>query len=755
MAETVEPKSPPPKLSALPPTDYFTQTQWAILFALLDASLPSLATKSSIKDRKTQVELPDATFDKAYARVKEVCVDVPSEDVFRELLADRCSTDPEFIDNCKRFISGFPVDHKKALGDALHKLSTRVGAWFLTGYCTPYHQLPVHVQEKIILSWRQSWIPQLRVLAKTVQQMAQKAYFQTNPLFKKLSTYDDVPRNYEPGAAFDFRFLQFAAGSAAETIETDVVIVGSGPGGSVCARTLAEAGYAVHVVDKGYYFPPSQLPMPQPEACEHLFEQQGVVTSEDKSASLVMGTCWGGSGTINWSVSLQTQQYVREEWATKDGLPFFTSDRFQECLDRVCGAMGVSGDQCRHNHGNRVLLESAEKLGWEAKVAPQNTGGKEHYCGQCHLGCGSNEKMGPVVSYLPAAARAGAKFIEGFEVERVVFEDEETREKAVGVVGRWVSRDANGSVEGPLEERVTRRVMIKAKKVIVSSGSLWSPVILKKSGLENPNIGKNLHIHPCNFLAASFKEDVKPWEGGIITSYCTQFENLDNQGHGTKLEPTCMVPYAALASFPFASPLDAKLASLKYRHMNSFISLTRDRDSGYVTVDECTGRPRVHYTPSAFDAAHTLEGVVGLAKLCYVAGAVEIYAFVPWLEPFVRTTFPAAGGDGDGDGKGGQLSATELMDRDEEFAAWLGKVRELGNRPPLGVWTSAHQMGTCRMSSREDEGVVDPRGRVWGCEGLYVADASTFPSASGVNPMVTNMAIADYIAGNVVEDLKG
>jgi choline dehydrogenase-like flavoprotein len=43
---------------------------------------------------------------------------------------------------------------------------------------------------------------------------------------------------------------------------------------------------------------------------------------------------------------------------------------------------------------------------------------------------------------------------------------------------------------------------------------------------------------------------------------------------------------------------------------------------------------------------------------------------------------------------------------------------------------------------------------VWGTEGLYVADASVFPSASGVNPMVTNMAIADWISRGVAEGLR-
>jgi choline dehydrogenase-like flavoprotein len=57
------------------------------------------------------------------------------------------------------------------------------------------------------------------------------------------------------------------------------------------------------------------------------------------------------------------------------------------------------------------------------------------------------------------------------------------------------------------------------------------------------------------------------------------------------------------------------------------------------------------------------------------------------------------------------------------------------------------------MSSTASTGVVDPSGKVWGTEGLYVADASVFPSASGVNPMVTNMAISDWISRGIAKGL--
>ena len=200
---------------------------------------------------------------------------------------------------------------------------------------------------------------------------------------------------------------------------------------------------------------------------------------------------------------------------------------------------------------------------------------------------------------------------------------------------------------------------------------------------------------------------------------------------------------------PWRSGLDYKLAAMRYRHLNAFIALTRDRDTGRVYSDP-SGRVMIDYTPSAFDAAHTLEGVLALARICYITGATEIHAFLPGVAPFIRDRNRAAataGADAD-------AADMDLGVGDPAFLAWLAKVKAAGNARPYTVFSSAHQMGTCRMSSHAGDGVVDPRGRVWGTSSLYVADASVFPSASGVNPMVTNMAIADWIARNVSKELR-
>lgn len=224
----------------------------------------------------------------------------------------------------------------------------------------------------------------------------------------------------------------------------------------------------------------------------------GMRNSDDSSIGVIAGQAFGGGGTVNWSASLQTQHFVRQEWA-QGGLSFFTSSEFQKSLDRVCTRMGVSGDHVHHNPNNQVLLEGARKLGYSAKVVPQNTGGVQHYCGYCTLGCGAGEKQGPMVSFLPDAAKAGAKFIEGFEADEILFEKAGGNKVATGIKGRWRPRDG---IQGFNGNGITREVVIQAKRVIVSGGTLQSPLLLLRSGLSNPQIGKNLHLHPglCSSL---------------------------------------------------------------------------------------------------------------------------------------------------------------------------------------------------------------------------------------------------------------
>jgi choline dehydrogenase-like flavoprotein len=140
-----------------------------------------------------------------------------------------------------------------------------------------------------------------------------------------------------------------------------------------------------------------------------------------------------------------------------------------------------------------------------------------------------------------------------------------------------------------------------------------------------------------------------------------------------------------------------------------------------------------------------MEGLVALAKICYVTGATEIHASIQGLKPFIR--------DPDEDSTSEEQEDPGVTN--PRFREWLEELRRIGNKPPTGTFVCAHQMGSNRMSSRPQDGVVGPKGKVWGTEDLYISDASVFPSASGVNPMVTNMAISDWISRGISKELRG
>ncbi len=356
----------------------------------------------------------------------------------------------------------------------------------MTGYWTPVHLQPSHVRQSILQSWATSRFEALRFLAKTIGSLAHKAVAVASPVFHRTVGYTDAPPGWRRiEDAYPFRFIQIPGADSHDhvhTITTDVVIIGSGCGGSVAAKTIAEAGHRVLVADKAYYFPPSHLPMPQIQGLHNLFDNGGMYTTTT-GASVLSGSAWGGGGAVNWSVCLRPQDFVRREWAESTGLAFFEGEGFDASLDRVWDFVGAGVEGLQHNHGNKVMLDGSRRLGFRVAEAAHNTGGRAHECGRCHLGCGSAVKRGPAVSWLPAAGEAGAEFMEGFKADKVLFD--ESGERAVGVEGVWTSRpsvDQNGSDEE--SRRVKRRVRIMASKVIVSAGALRSPLLLKDSGIE-------------------------------------------------------------------------------------------------------------------------------------------------------------------------------------------------------------------------------------------------------------------------------
>jgi hypothetical protein len=219
-----------------------------------------------------------------------------------------------------------------------------------------------------------------------------------------------------------------------------------------------------------------------------------------------------------------------------------------------------------------------------------------------------------------------------------------------------------------------------------------------------------------------------------------EFENLDGQGHGVKIEGFSMLPAVFLPAFPWRGGFDYKMWAAKLSQMSGYFTLTRERDPGRVYPDPVDGRCRIDYRVSDYDRKHILEALIATAKIAYVSGAKEFHTSSWEIPPFIRSPNNAPG-----------TSDDDINNAD--IQGWIAQVRNCSLDPERALFASAHQMGTCRMGRSPRTSVVGPDCQVWGTEGLYVLDASVFPSASGVNPMVTNMAIADWASWNIAKSM--
>jgi choline dehydrogenase-like flavoprotein len=81
-----------------------------------------------------------------------------------------------------------------------------------------------------------------------------------------------------------------------------------------------------------------------------------------------------------------------------------------------------------------------------------------------------------------------------------------------------------------------------------------------------------------------------------------------------------------------------------------------------------------------------------------------------------------------------------------ELADWL---RQDDCSWPQDLVGGRHHMGTTRMATKSDEGIVDSDCKAYALDNLYIAGSSVFPTAGYVNPTLTLVALAFRLADHL------
>lgn len=493
------------------------------------------------------------------------------------------------------------------------------------------------------------------------------------------------------------------------TLECDVVIVGSGAGGAVMAFELANAGKSVIVLEAGPYVPSQRFNETFPDMLSLLYQDHGNQANKDGDLLVLQGRCVGGSTVVNGTVAFRVPDFILKDWQRDFGLTNLTSEMLAPYFDKIEKRLSVHDNEPHEINSNSLKMrEGATKLGWSVKPLRRNI----KQCaltGHCLSGCKTDRKQSMLVTYLPWASQKGAKIYADTWVEKILTE----QGKATGVTAQVKHPETGVSVA---------TLTVKAKRVVIAAGTVQTPLLFMRSGIGNSSgqIGKNFACHPSTMVVAEFDETIQTWRGAMLGVYMDEFEHPDKGGFVLEGGGAGPVELGMAAEPGTGKPYMEYMA--KAGNYASAITLIHDHNSGEVSLKD--GKKVIDYQLAEKDFETMKSSIRAAAKLYLAAGAKRVY--LPTLA---------------------KLSVTSEAEIEPALAT-------LKNEPFSFRMVSYHPQGTMRMGDDPKRSVVNPYGETHDVKGLYVADASLFPTSILVNPQITVYGISNYIADQILATFK-
>jgi len=589
----------------------------------------------------------------------------------------------------------------------LRSLDSRLGNWLLTGRFRRFSDLPFPDRERGLLRLAGSRLGLLRRGFEGLRRLATTTFYRMtgpdggNPTWPALGYH---PATHEPTAPGLVRVTNI---DKPTTLEGDVCVIGSGAGGGVAAAVLAAAGRRVIVLEAGGGQQAPNFVQREAAGMGQLDLDGGLTTTRDAGMTILAGGTLGGGTAINWQTALRMPDSFRAEWAAFSGCRYFAAESFTRSYDAVAERLGVGTSESAVNANNDCLRRGCEKLGWRWLLIPRNARGCDtQECGQCVFGCHRGAKQSTAVTFLHDAQHLGDTTV-------VVH----CRADRVRIVNGRVEEVAATATD---DSGRSHAVIVRCRMVVAAAGAVHTPALLLRSGLGLPALGRHLMLHPTTCVMGVYDEPVEGWRGPPQTILCHHFARLDGN-YGFRLETAPIHPGIAATATPWHGALAHRRRMQQLRHISALIVLARDQSGGRVRLAN-DGRPIIDYRPGQREQHHLRLGMAAAIRLHLAAGAREVFT------PHTREV---------------------VMRRGEDIDAFCESVL----RAPIadnrcGLF-SAHQMGTCRIGRDPRSAVCDAAGKVFGVEGLYVADGSAFPMSSGVNPMLTIQALAHHTARGI------
>ena len=546
----------------------------------------------------------------------------------------------------------------------------------------------------------------------------------------------------------------------------EVVIVGSGFGGSVTAFRLAEAGQRVCVLERGRPYPPGSFTRSPYRARESFWDPERGLRGmyhywSFRGIDALVSSGLGGGSLIYANVLIRKDEkwFVQED-VDEGGYEYWpvTREDLDPHYDRVEKMLAPQRYPMEHEPYKSTpktlaFLEAARRNGLETfhpNLAvtfanegrppvpgepieegpyPNIHGRRRTTCqlvGECDVGCNFGSKNSLDHTYLSAAKHHGADI------------------RTLCDVRTFEPRPEGGYMVGyrDLDDEGAEPRTISADRLVISAGTLGSTSLLLRNRSAFPGLSRKLGSRFCGngdllTLILNCSEEsggkrvpriVDPSYGPVITTTARMPDGADEggTGRGFYLQDAGYPHHLAWVLHLIAGPK----------------TIWRWRKAGWWLIENwLRGTPDTDVTGKLADLLQSSELSAGGLPL------LGMGRDVPDGRMYLRN---------------GHLDVDWRRAKSDEYFERLrstsrGFAEALGGKfRDNPIWflrrvITVHPLGGSPMGRHEVEGVVDSYGEVFGYPGLHVLDGSIMPGPVGPNPSLTIAAVADRACDRIID----
>jgi|MDTC01.3.fsa_nt_gb choline dehydrogenase-like flavoprotein len=498
-------------------------------------------------------------------------------------------------------------------------------------------------------------------------------------------------------------------------LKTDLCVVGTGPGGSMVAREAARAGLRVTMLEAGGFWTPADMTQREEEMFPKLFWEAGGRTNSERSVKIHQGKGVGGSSLHNLNLCKRIPPSILSKWVRERGLEFLEVEQWDALYEEVEALLEISTVPASvRNRHNSLLERACGELGWSGGGLQHNRTG----CigsGFCEVGCAYDAKNNALKKVLPEAIERGSQVLTYCQATRLDIEDG----RLVGVFAQALKAQS----QQPFGE-----VYIETNAVALCASATGTPAILQRSDIPDPGgeTGSSLRVHPAVVVAGDFEDPVRAWQG-IPQSYeCTEFldfeESSNEESHRLWIVPAFAHPVGTATMLPGMGDFHGDQMS-RYAHLAILTAMLHDETQGSVQPRGDLG-VEIDYWPNQADCRELSLGLWACTKLLFAAGARSV--LIP-------------------------NDPTLMIRRGEDYSHLLDfEIR----RGALEL-TAVHPMASVPMGDDPSVAAVSSSGKHHHVEGVWVADASLFPTSIGVPPQLSTYALGLHVGRGIARELTG